>query len=414
MVNKLWVRWTDGVRSTKVVVKDQEHPPNVDDLCKIFVVDRKWPTLDPASLQVYDKEGDGRTELTSSTKLKDFFVDSSESASNNGPGQSEKTALFITQPLYQDGRKRKFLEQHGRGDELEQMLIQQNEKDTKLQQMLNQQQTLIRQLALQQTLIQQLQQMLNEKDTKLQQTLIQQNEKDNRQLALLKLLSEEVNKNRKSRLNCWERESQRTTGIKRDPDFREKVISHYKRESNSGKSVKCQILDEYVLHDIARDTIIAVHIWKAETQGKHLDEFGLREEDVNNVRNGMFLTKGIKDAFDKQQVCFLYNKLSNEPYLWVADTTILSDTIEGSNPPTTFADVRKKPLRCPDKDHMPFRRLLAWHARLTLELRKESIQATSFTSEYDLAPGRAGATLDLIAQAIDDMVESGEDASVSD
>ena len=63
---------------------------------------------------------------------------------------------------------------------------------------------------------------------------------------------------------------------------------------------------------------------------------------------------------------------------------------------------------------MPFRRLLAWHARLTLELRKESIQVTNFTSEYDLSPGRAGATLDPIARAINDMVQSGEDASVSD
>jgi hypothetical protein len=136
---------------------------------------------------------------------------------------------------------------------------------------------------------------------------------------------------------------------------------------------------------------------------------------INNVRNGLFVTKGIKDAFDNQQVCFLYNNLSRELYLWVANTTIRSDTIVGSNPPKKFAHVHQKPLHCPDKNHMPFRRFLAWHARLTLELRKESIQVTTkFTSKYDLAPGKAGATLDPTARAIDDMVESGEDASVSD
>ena len=234
------------------------------------------------------------------------------------------------------------------------------------------------------------------------------------QLGLLKLVSEEVNKTRKSRLNCWERESLRTTGSKRDPQFRKKVIRHYQRESNSGKSVKCQILDKYVPHDMAKDTVIAAHIWKAETRGKFLDEFDLGEEDVNNVRNGMFVTKGIEKAFDNQQVCFLYNTLKEKLYLWVADSRILSDKIEGSNPPKTFADVHQKPLCCPDGNHMPFRRLLAWHARLTLELRKASIQVTNFTSEYDLSPGRAGATLDPIARAINDMVESGEDASVSD
>lgn len=139
---------------------------------------------------------------------------------------------------------------------------------------------------------------------------------------------------------------------------------------------------------MAKNTIIATHIWKAETRGKFLDDFGLGEEDVNNVRNGMFVTKGIAEAFDNQQVCFLYSTLNEELRLWVADTTILSDKIEGSNPPKTFADVHQKPLRCPDKDHMPFHRLLAWHARLTLELRKESIRVPNYTPEYDLAPGR--------------------------
>ena len=233
------------------------------------------------------------------------------------------------------------------------------------------------------------------------------------QLRLLKLVSEEVNKTRKSRLNCWERESLRTTGSKRDPNFRRKVISHYKRESNSGKRVKCQILDEYVPHDIARQTIIAAHIWKAETRGKGLDEFGLFEADINSARNGIFVTKGIEDAFDHQQVCFLFNTLNNELCLWVADPTILPKMIEGSNPPKTFADAHQMPLRCPDEDHKPFRRLLAWHARLTLELRKDSIQVTNFTSEYDLSPGR-GNTKDPISLAIDEMVEPGEDASVSD
>ena len=157
-----------------------------------------------------------------------------------------------------------------------------------------------------------------------------------------------------------------------------------------------------------------MHIWKAGTRGKFLDEFGLCEKDVNSVRNGMFVTKGIEDAFDNQHIYFLYNHFSKELCLWVADKKILPNTIEGSNPPKTFAQVNKRPLLCPDQGKMPFRRLLAWHARLSLELQKESIDIPNFPSEYDLSPGRAGATLDPIAQAIDDMVESGEDASFSD
>jgi hypothetical protein len=191
------------------------------------------------------------------------------------------------------------------------------------------------------------------------------------------------------------------------------VIKYYRRESSSGKSVKCQILNEYVPHTVAQNTIIAAHIWKASTRGKDLEEFGLCAEDVNTARNGLFLTKGIEDAFDNQRVCFLYNTLDKQIYLWVADSRILSETIEGSNPPKKFADVHQKALCCPDANHLPFRRLLSWHARLTLELRKESVQVSNFTSEYDLSPGRESAALDPISRAIDDMVDPGEDASVS-
>lgn len=177
--------------------------------------------------------------------------------------------------------------------------------------------------------------------------------------------------------------------------------------------MKCQILDQYINHAAAQNTIIAAHIWKASTRGKDLEEFGLREDDVNNARNGLFLTKGIEDAFDNQQICFLYHTIKEQLFLWVADSRILDETIEGSNPPKAFADVHQRPLCCPDKNRLPFRRLLSWHARLTLELRKTDIKVRNFTSDYDLSPGRGIATLDPISQAIDEMVEPGEDASTS-
>eukprot|EP00339_Tiarina_fusa_P003020 CAMPEP_0117010082 /NCGR_PEP_ID=MMETSP0472-20121206/8983_1 /TAXON_ID=693140 ORGANISM="Tiarina fusus, Strain LIS" /NCGR_SAMPLE_ID=MMETSP0472 /ASSEMBLY_ACC=CAM_ASM_000603 /LENGTH=304 /DNA_ID=CAMNT_0004712537 /DNA_START=75 /DNA_END=989 /DNA_ORIENTATION=+ len=222
-------------------------------------------------------------------------------------------------------------------------------------------------------------------------------------------LLREVNLTRKSRLNCWERESARTTGSKRDGKFRKKVIAFYDRASNSRKTVKCQILDELTPITEAEDKIIAAHIWKASTRGKGLEEFGLLPKEINNARNGMFLTKGIEDAFDKQQVCFLYNVLESSLILWVADHAILSATIIGST--KKFSDVHQKPLLCPH-GRLPYRRLLSWHARLTLELRKETLQGLNYTSEYDNSPGREHAKRDPIAQAIDSMVEPGDDASV--
>ena len=197
------------------------------------------------------------------------------------------------------------------------------------------------------------------------------------------------------------------------------IEAHQQQEQGGGTytgaagAVVLPSLDQYVPVTVAQNTIIAAHIWKASTCGKDLDEFGLREEDVNNTRNGLFLTKGIEDAFDNQQVCFLYNTLNAQLVLWVADKRILSETIEGSDPQIKFSDVHQRPLCCPDENHLPFRRLLSWHARLTLELRKENVSVSNCTSEYDRSPGRGNATLDPISRAIDDMVEPGEDASVS-
>ena len=222
-------------------------------------------------------------------------------------------------------------------------------------------------------------------------------------------LLREVNMTRKSRLNPWENESARTTGSKRNEKFRKKVIAYYDRATNSKKNVKCQILDELTPVKEAQDRIIAAHIWKASTRGKGLEEFGLDSNDVNSARNGLFLTKGIEDAFDKQQVCFLYNVLESRLILWVADSSIMSETILGST--QKFSDAHQKPLLCPPT-RLPYRRLLSWHARLTLELRKETLQDLNYTTQYDNSPGRENAKRDRIAEAIDVMVGPGDDASV--
>lgn len=232
-------------------------------------------------------------------------------------------------------------------------------------------------------------------------------------------LLREVGISRKSRLNCWERESMRTSGSKRSKRFRRKVIEYYKRASNSGKKVKCQILDEYIFNNEAEDEatgIIAAHIWKASTRGHGLEEFGLRPEEVNSPRNGLFLTKGLEDALDHQQICFLYNLLENKIVLWVADTLLMNKTIAGSGKTTTdgsdmtFSDVHQKPLLCPP-NCLPFRRLLSWHARLTLEWRPQTVDARRFTSAYDSPPGRENAVIDPITRAINEIVEPGDDAS---
>ena len=92
--------------------------------------------------------------------------------------------------------------------------------------------------------------------------------------------------------------------------------------------------------------IIAAHIWKALTRGHGLQNFGLQFDDINSPQNGLFLTKGLEEAFDRQQVCFLYNLLRGELVLWVVNTTIFDKTIQG--PEKKFGDVHGWPLKMQD------------------------------------------------------------------
>lgn len=211
---------------------------------------------------------------------------------------------------------------------------------------------------------------------------------------------------RETRLNCWVAESARLTNVA----FRKSVIEFYKRSSNAGKFIKCQILDmEIDANNLdAHERIVVCHIWKVLTQGEGMLEVGLPPKDISNPRNGMLLTRGIADAFKRQQVCFLYNMLENKFILWVADTNLLCKTIAGSE--TSFADVHKKPLLCPP-NCTPSRRLLSWHARLTLQCRPETV-VTRECAYDNTTPGISQkVTIDALAQTIEGMVQSGDDAS---
>jgi hypothetical protein len=93
----------------------------------------------------------------------------------------------------------------------------------------------------------------------------------------------------------------------------------------------------------------------------------------------------------------------------------MDKTIAGSGKTTTdgselkLSDVHLKPLLCPP-NCLLFRRLLSWHARLTLELRPQTVDACQLTSAHDNSPGRENAVVDPITREMGEMVEPGDDA----
>ena len=322
---------------------------DISDLRKAFVAQQAL-SVSPAAVKVSETENSKKT-LQPDQKLSDYFVPVSDSKAAAGPGRSKDSALFCTLPSPPPPPP-----------DIERLLPL---------------------------------------------------------ISVLPAVIKEVGISRKTRLNPWARESLRTSGSKRSKRFREKVIEYYKRGSNSGGKVKCQILDGYIFNADAEDEatgIIAVHIWKASTRGLGLQDFGLPPQEVNSARNGLFLTKGLEEAFDHMQICFLFNLIESRIVVWVADTSLMNKTIAGSGKTTAdgsdilFSAVHQKPLHCPP-NCFPYRRLLSWHARLTLELRPQSIDTNRFASEYDNSLGREKEAIDPFTRAVHEMVEPGDDAS---
>ena len=79
------------------------------------------------------------------------------------------------------------------------------------------------------------------------------------------------------------------------------------------------------------------HIWPA-SQRTHpsLVKLGLTEMDVDSARNGLLLLAGIEEAFDRKDICFLYNFLNESEsfpgklMIRVLNPTLKDEEIEGA------------------------------------------------------------------------------------
>jgi hypothetical protein len=91
--------------------------------------------------------------------------------------------------------------------------------------------------------------------------------------------------------------------------FKCDLISYYQRQHpTDNKLLKCMVLYDF----FPRHLVIASHIWKYCTRGKRLEEFGLKEDDLNNPRNGLLMCGAIEQAFDIKRLCFLVDRLHQD------------------------------------------------------------------------------------------------------
>ncbi|PRP83244.1 hypothetical protein PROFUN_09456 [Planoprotostelium fungivorum] len=192
-------------------------------------------------------------------------------------------------------------------------------------------------------------------------------------LTYLKLIATEMVIQKRKRLDIWT-PSKRT--LVDSTEFKNSLISYYDRKDPRSSDIKCMVLDKFY----PRDRVCGSHIWKYATYGKGLDEFGLKEDDVNKERNGLLLGDGIEQAFDSKQLCFLYNPINAKFIVKVLDPGLLQSLTPVSPSQTrTFSNINNLPL-CLPAGCSPFQRLLSWHAECTYTtaLKKSWIDQPAF------------------------------------
>lgn len=224
---------------------------------------------------------------------------------------------------------------------------------------------------------------------------------------------EDYQKKRRQELVPWDHDSLRTTV--RDATFKARLISYYGRgapsEQNADGSEKKMILCQVLGVPIPSATVIGAHIWKFETKGRGLLEFGIPEGEIDNVRNGLLLCKNLEDAFDHMQVCFVYDLIQKVFFLHVSDNKLMNQCVYEA---VTFQQIDNQPLR---GLHLPYRRLLSWHAYVTLEKHGHMKAYSPFhrlsavQPGYKFPEGMLSTMIQASATASDDEGDASEAAS---
>lgn len=157
-----------------------------------------------------------------------------------------------------------------------------------------------------------------------------------------------------------------------NPGFKSKLIVFYRRSNPlDTNQIKCMVLDQF----FDKSVVIGAHIWKASTQGKYLEAFGLHSDDVWSERNGFLLYKSIEKLFDAKEVCFLYDGFDRELKLAVLNPNLRAEKVlEPAHASTTFdptfSDIDGEKLQLPPTVY-PFKRILNFHAKCALRLAVE-------------------------------------------
>lgn len=216
-------------------------------------------------------------------------------------------------------------------------------------------------------------------------------------VRVTKFVAKEVVIQHRLRMDRW-RSSKRT---KKDSEkFKAALVSFYDRGNPANNQVKCMILDTF----FPRNQVIAGHIWKHETAGEGLEEFGLAVGDLDNPRNGILMSEGFEIQFDVKRVCLLIDRIhSQNIVVKVLDPSLLQELVSPS-PTVTFGSIDGRSI-CHPLDKFPFRRILDFHAKCSFRVAAANgwiTQTDTLESFFDMSVGASIPDLDVYQDLFED------------
>jgi hypothetical protein len=117
-------------------------------------------------------------------------------------------------------------------------------------------------------------------------------------------------------LDCWHSNA-RT--LYESETFKNKLVDYYQRRGRNN-SINCMVMNTF--YPANEET--SSYIVKKSTQGDTMESFGLFHSQIDSERNGLLLLEPIKQAFDRKDLCFLYNPIDRKLTVKVLNPDLLS------------------------------------------------------------------------------------------
>jgi hypothetical protein len=180
------------------------------------------------------------------------------------------------------------------------------------------------------------------------------------QKKLRKDLAEMEIRRLRKELDCWH--SNARTRIENEL-FKSSLVQYYGRsDPSNNNNIICMLTNQSFVKKHVRGS----HILKKCTDGDLMQYFGL-EPNIDHPRNGLLLLEPIELAFDRKDLCFLYNPTTQQLSARLLNNSLTNEIMkaeDGTSFNRTFSSIDGLILQLPNGVY-PYRRILSLHAKFS-------------------------------------------------